>query len=76
MNKSATTFGADEQTPVDDVRRVRNRISREAGGDIHRQMAESQRVAESYRDRLDLKATPSRRVRGKPRRRARKSKTG
>lgn len=75
MSKSAATTQTWEQTPVDDVRLVRNRISRESGGDIHRQIKESRRVAESYRDTLGLKTTPAPRVRGKRRHRSGKSKS-
>lgn len=44
-----------EPTPVDDVRRVRERLSREAGGDIHKLVEESNRFFEIYREKLGLK---------------------
>jgi hypothetical protein len=44
-----------EPTPVDDVRRVRERLSREAGGDIRRLIEDSNRVAQEYRRKLGLK---------------------
>ena len=47
-----------ESTPVDDVRRVRERLSREAGGDIRKLIEESNRVAELYREKLGLKLVP------------------
>jgi hypothetical protein len=37
------------------VRRVRERISREAGGDINKLVEESMRFFEMYRERLNLK---------------------
>lgn len=42
-------------TAVDDVRRVRERLSCEAGGDIRKQAEESRKVAESLRKKLNLK---------------------
>jgi hypothetical protein len=75
MNKSAAIVQRNEQTPVDDVRRVRRRISGEAGGDIHRQIEESQRIAELYQDRLGLKAVPAPVASKESRRRAQKSTT-
>ena len=44
-----------EPTPVDDVRRVRERLSREAGGDINKLVEESMRYFEMYREKLNLK---------------------
>ena len=55
MSRTKTTEPIVEETPVDDVRRVRRRISREAGGDIHKLVEESRRVAEQYRGKLGLK---------------------
>ena len=45
----------DAPTPVDDVRGVRERLSREAGGDIRKLADESRRVVEQYRHQLGLK---------------------
>jgi hypothetical protein len=44
MNRRETAFREREETPVDDVRRVRERFDREVGGDIHR-LAELARQA-------------------------------
>ena len=55
--KSEASLAApeDESTPVDDVRRVRERLSREAGGDINKLVEESNRFFEMYREKLNLK---------------------
>jgi len=42
-------------TPVDDVRRVRERLTREAGGDIAKLAEQANRVAEQLRKKLGLK---------------------
>ena len=44
-----------EETPVDDVRKIRERFDREAGGDIHKLAEQSRRAFEKYRDKLHLK---------------------
>ena len=44
-----------EETPVDDVRRVRERLDREAGGDVHRLAEAARQAAEQYREKLGLK---------------------
>ena len=47
-----------EETPVDDVRRVRERLHREAGGDVHVLAEASRRVAEEMSARLGLRRVP------------------
>ncbi|MGD0139240.1 MAG: hypothetical protein ABSD28_10205 [Tepidisphaeraceae bacterium] len=44
-----------EPTPVDDVRRVRERLTREAGGDIAKLAKQANRVAQKLRKKLALK---------------------
>jgi len=44
-----------EETPVDDVRRVRERLSRETGNDVNRLVDRVSQEAERLRDRLGLK---------------------
>ncbi|MEN6627447.1 MAG: hypothetical protein ABFD69_14580 [Candidatus Sumerlaeia bacterium] len=44
-----------EPTPVDDVRRVRERLDREAQGDIHTLAEQSRAAFEQYRQQLNLK---------------------
>jgi hypothetical protein len=44
-----------EETPVDDVRRVRERLSEAAGNDVNRLADRSRKVAESLRAKLGLK---------------------
>jgi hypothetical protein len=48
----------ERQTAVDDVRRVRERLSREANGDVGALATESTRVVEALRDELGLKVVP------------------
>ena len=55
MSDARTERTAREETAVDDVRRVRERLSREAGGDMHKLVEEARRIAEQYRQRLGLK---------------------
>lgn len=44
-----------EETPVDDVRRIRERLHRDAGDNIHKLIEDSKTVAEQYREKLRLK---------------------
>lgn len=44
-----------EETAVDDVRRVRERLSREAGGDIDKLAEQSRQAFEQLREELGLK---------------------
>ena len=55
MTKPARDEIAREETPVDDVRRIREQLSREAGGDIQKLIEQSQRFFEEYREKLGLK---------------------
>lgn len=48
-------YKSTEPTPVDDVRRVRERIDREVQGNIHELVKRSHSAAERYRDALGLK---------------------
>ncbi len=45
-----------DQTPVDDVRRVRRKLSEETGNDVNRLADRARRTAEKLREKLDLKA--------------------
>jgi pyruvate/2-oxoglutarate/acetoin dehydrogenase E1 component len=47
-----------ERTPVDDVRRVRERLSRRAGGNVHVIVTHSQKTAEKFCGKLGLKVVP------------------
>lgn len=53
--KPVPTGRADEASPVDDVRRVRERLSAEADGDVRRLAERAQRVAEQQQAALGLK---------------------
>ena len=44
-----------ERTSVDDLRAVRERLSREADGNIEKLAEESKRFLEKYKDKLKLK---------------------
>ena len=44
-----------EETPVDDVRRVREKLSRETGNNVNRLADRARQVAEKLRDKLGLK---------------------
>ena len=56
---------SNEETAVDDVRRIREQIDRESGGDLRKPVEETNRIAEQYRDQLGLKIVqpPPRQVR-------------
>ncbi len=45
-----------EQTPVDDVRRVRRKLSEETGNDVNRLADRARQTAEKLREKLGLKA--------------------
>jgi hypothetical protein len=44
-----------EETPVDDVRRIRERFTKEAGGDIAKLVEEANEVSEEYIAKLGLR---------------------
>jgi hypothetical protein len=48
-----------EPTAVDDVRRVRENIARRHGGDIRKHIAETNRIAEKVRARLNVRLVPA-----------------
>ena len=52
---SDPTDGRDEETAVDDVRRIREQLDREAGGDIDRLAERARQVSEQYIRELGLK---------------------
>jgi hypothetical protein len=58
MSRIKNQITKSERTPVDDVRRVRERLSRRAGGDVHAIIRHSQKIAEKFRSKLELKAVP------------------
>jgi hypothetical protein len=51
----ASSSAANEQTPVDDVRRVRRQLTIDAGGDIATIAKRATTVAEQLREKLGLK---------------------
>jgi len=55
MSRPQATTRQREETPVDDVRRIRERLSREAGGDVHRLMEQSRKFLEEHWESLGLK---------------------
>ena len=44
-----------EETPVDDVRRVRRKLSEETGNDVNRLADRAHQTAENLREKLGLK---------------------
>ncbi len=44
-----------EETPVDDVRRVRRKLSEETGNDVNRLADHARQTAEKLREKLGLK---------------------
>lgn len=57
MSKLESVPPQTEETPVDDVRRVREKLSAEAGNDVHRLAAHARKVAEQMSKRLGLRPT-------------------
>jgi len=55
MSQPELTPPIGEETPVDDVRKVRERLDKEAGGDVRALAAESRRVSEELRAKLGLR---------------------
>jgi len=45
-----------EETPVDDVRRVREKLSAEFGNDVGKLAEHARKVADEYRAKLGLKS--------------------
>jgi hypothetical protein len=43
-----------DETTVDDVRRIREQFQRESGGDLHKHVEQSNQILEKYRELLDL----------------------
>lgn len=58
MTDLPTPTTREEETAVDDVRRVRERLSREAGGDVRKLAEASTRLVEELREQLGLKPVP------------------
>lgn len=58
MSRTKSTAHAPETTPVDDIRRVRERLSAEFGNDVDRLAEHARKVAEEYRSKLGLKRVP------------------
>ena len=55
MSRTKTIMPHAEQTPVDDVRRVRERLSRETGNDVNRLADRARQAAEKLRATLGLR---------------------
>ena len=58
MTTATHTKEPQKDTPVDDVRRVRRKLSEETGNDVSRLADRARRAAEALREQLGLK--PSR----------------
>jgi len=48
-----------EPTAVEDVRRVRERIDRESGGDMRKHVEETNRIFEQLRQKLQIRLVPA-----------------
>lgn len=55
MNTVKPTTPKVEETAVDDVRRVRERLSRDTGNDVHRLAEHAREVSTRLREKLGLK---------------------
>ncbi len=55
MSRSEPATRKSEETPVDDVRQVREKLSREADNDVNRLADRARQAAEKLRDQLGLK---------------------
>ncbi len=55
MSQRKPTQGEKEETPVDDVRRVREKLSRETGNDVNRLADRARHAAEALQEQLGLK---------------------
>ena len=55
MSKTKSSARQREATPVDDVRRVRERLSAEFGNDVDRLAEHARKVAERQRETLGLR---------------------
>lgn len=56
MNKTRRSAREHETTPVDDIRRVRERLSAEFDNDVNRLAEHARKVAENLRKKLGLKS--------------------
>lgn len=59
MKMSQTQPESNRETAVDDVRRVREKIAAQHGGDLRAHMEETNRIFEQWREKLKLKVVPS-----------------
>ena len=55
MNDRPAEAPMDDESPVDDVRRIRERLSAQFDNDVHKLGAYASQVAEEYRRKLGLK---------------------
>ena len=55
MSTMGSSSPKTEETPVDDVRRVRRKLSEETGNDVNRLADRAREVTEKLREKLGLK---------------------
>ncbi len=55
MSHSEPAVRKQEETPVDDVRRIREKLSAEFGNDVGKLAEHARKVAEEYRTKLGLR---------------------
>lgn len=62
MTETTTKAASTDETAVDDVRKIREQIERESGGDLEKHVEQTNRIVEELREKLGLQVVepPSR----------------
>ncbi len=55
MSTAKPSSAKTEETPVDDVRRIRRKLSEETGNDVNRLADRARQITEKLREKLGLK---------------------
>lgn len=58
MSNAAAKSSIENETAIDDVRRIRQQFDRESGGDMRKHVSDSNRVLAAHREALGLKVAP------------------
>lgn len=59
MTETKTKVASSEETAVDDVRKVREQIERESGGDLRKHVEQTNQLVEELREKLGLRIVDS-----------------
>ena len=59
MSAAEPSIHEQEDTPVDDVRKVREKLSAQFDNDIEKLADYASKIAEEYRDKLGLRSVPT-----------------